>query len=220
MKKQILIVEDDIYIGNLLEELLKDKYSTIRAFSGTEALFQFRSNAVDLVLLDLMLPGLRGEEVLSKINGHAKVIVLSAKNSKEDKVGNLLSGANDYITKPFDNEELLARIEVQLRGQGGSPAAFSSGEFYVDDKNRTVFVNDNKLKLTRAEYDILLFFMKNPNHVFSKSQIFERIWNTEAIGSEESIKVHVSNLRTKIAVYTDKKYIETVWGIGFRFVIG
>lgn len=220
MKKQILIVEDDIYIGNLLEELLKDKYSTIRAFSGTEALFQFRSNAVDLVLLDLMLPGLRGEEVLSKINGHAKVIVLSAKNSKEDKVGNLLSGANDYITKPFDNEELLARIEVQLRGQGGSPAAFSSGEFYVDDKNRTVFVNDNKLKLTRAEYDILLFLMRNPNHVFSKSQIFERIWNTEAIGSEESIKVHVSNLRTKIAVYTDKKYIETVWGIGFRFVIG
>lgn len=220
MKKQILIVEDDIYIGNLLEELLKDKYRPLRAFSGTEALLQFRANEIDLILLDLMLPGLSGEEVLSKINGRAKVIVLSAKDSKEDKIGNLLSGANDYITKPFDNEELLARIEVQLREQGGSPAFLTSGEIYVDDKNRTVFVNDNKLKLTRAEYDILLFLMRNPNHVFSKSQIFERIWNMDAVGSEESIKVHISNLRAKIAAYTDKKYIETVWGIGFRFVIG
>lgn len=220
MKKQILIVEDDIYIGNLLEELLKDRYSTIRAYSGTEAILQMKANPVDLVLLDLMLPGLSGEEVLAKINGRTKVIVLSAKNSKSDRVGNLLNGANDYITKPFDNDELLARIEVQLRGQEIRQSALTSGELYVDEENRTVFVNENKLKLTKAEYDILVFLMKNPNHVFSKSQIFERIWNMDAIGSEESIKVHISNLRTKIAACSDKKYIETVWGIGFRFVNG
>ena len=111
----ILIVEDDLYIGNLIEELLKDKYNVFRAYSGSEALLMFKHHRFDLVLLDLMLPGLDGEEVLKEIKGKTKVIVISAKTSKQDKITNLISGANDYITKPFDNDELLARIEVQLR---------------------------------------------------------------------------------------------------------
>lgn len=153
----ILIVEDDIYISNLIDELLKDKYQVIKAFSGTEAILQFHNNKIDLVLLDLMLPGLNGEEVLAKINRHAKVIILSAKNTKDDKINNLLNGANDYITKPFDNDELLARIEVQLRTQVSNNCIMTVGEISVDDQNRSVFVNGTEIKLTKLEYDIHYF---------------------------------------------------------------
>lgn len=229
----ILVVEDDIYIGNLIEELLKDKYTITRAFSGTEALLQLEHNRFDLILLDLMLPGLSGEEVLAQINGTTKVIILSAKNSKNDRINNLLGGANDYITKPFDNDELLARIEVQLRTfsmeqfrqkESGCTIADSIkgngltfGELNMDEEERVVRIHGEELKLTKLEYDILYFLMKHPNHVFSKSQIFEAVWDYNSIGNEESVKVHISNLRSKIAEYSEHKYIETVWGIGFKF---
>jgi DNA-binding response OmpR family regulator len=232
----ILVVEDDPYIGNLIEELLKGKYLITRAFSGTEAALQLEYNRFDLVLLDLMLPGLSGEEVLSRINGQAKVIILSAKDSKKDRVDNLLNGANDYITKPFDNDELLARIEVQLRkrtlgmdqlGQNQfnqtdanstKATGLTVGDLRMDEEERAVRVCGEELKLTKLEYDILYFLMKHPNHVFSKSQIFEAVWDYDAIGNEESVKVHISNLRSKIAQYSERKYIETVWGIGFKFI--
>lgn len=214
----ILIVEDDTYISNLLSELLKDKYKTIKAYSGTEALLQLKNNKIDLVLLDLMLPGLSGEDILPQICRQAKVIILSAKNTKDDKIINLLNGANDYITKPFDNEELLARIEVQLRTPLNHEDMMTIGHIRVDNKNRSVFVNGDEIRLTKLEYDILYFLMKNQNQVFSKSHIFEKVWNYDSIGNEESVKVHISNLRNKIGEYSTKKYIETVWGIGFRFV--
>jgi DNA-binding response OmpR family regulator len=228
-------VEDDPYIGNLIEELLKEKYMITRAFSGTEAALQLEYNRFDLVLLDLMIPGLSGEEVLSRINGQAKVIILSAKDSKKDRVNNLLNGANDYITKPFDNDELLARIEVQLRNlrmdQLGQQNVYNHadadfpkekglvfGDLRIDEGERAARVCGEELKLTKLEYDILYFLMKHPNHVFSKSQIFEAVWDYDAIGNEESVKVHISNLRSKIAQYSERKYIETVWGIGFKFI--
>ncbi len=214
----VLVVEDDIYIGNLIETLLQDKYQVVRAYSGTEALLQFENKEVHLVLLDLMLPGMSGEEVLEKIRGKAKVIVISAKDGKETKINNLLNGADDYITKPFDNDELLARVEVQLRSYVQREPVLSVGELHVDEDNRRVLVGKEELKLTRIEYDILLLLMKHPNQVFSKGQIFEQVWDYQAIGTEDSVKVHISNLRTKIGQYTEPKVIETVWGIGFRLV--
>lgn len=214
----VLVVEDDIYIGNLIETLLQDKYQVIRAYSGTEALLQFEKHEIHLVLLDLMLPGMSGEEVLEKVRGKAKVIVVSAKDGKETKISNLLNGADDYITKPFDNDELLARVEVQLRTYVQRESLLTIGELQIDEDNRRVLVGAEEVKLTRLEYDILLLLMKHPNQVFSKGQIFEQVWDYQAIGNEDSVKVHISNLRTKIAQYTEQKVIETVWGIGFRLV--
>lgn len=214
---KILIVEDDLYIGNLMEELLKDKYDVYRAYSGSEALLLFQHQAFDLVLLDLMLPGLDGEEVLNNIKGKTKVIVISAKTSKHDKVTNLINGANDYITKPFDNDELLARVEVQLREANSSSNKIMFDEISANVDTMEVFVNGHELKLTKLEFGILIFLMRHPNRVFSRSQIFEAVWDEEAFGNEDSVKVHISNLRKKIGQYTDKKYIDTVWGIGFKF---
>jgi len=217
---KILVVEDDIFIGNLIEELLTSNgYTVIRGYSGTEALLQYQNNNLDLILLDLMLPGLSGEEVIKKINGKVPVIVLSAKLSKDDKVNNLLNGANDYITKPFNNDELLARIKVQLRNNNNTVCkdTITVGEISVDNSIHKAMVNNHELKLTKSEFSILYLLISKPNHVFSRSMIFEHIWDYDSIGDEETIKVHISNLRSKIKEHTDKKYIETVWGIGFKF---
>lgn len=214
----ILIVEDDLYIGNLIEELLKDKYNVFRAYSGSEALLMFKHHRFDLVLLDLMLPGLDGEEVLKEIKGKTKVIVISAKTSKQDKITNLISGANDYITKPFDNDELLARIEVQLRDSSPTQNKIIHEELSVNLDTMEAFIHGSELKLTKLEFGILVFLMQHPNRVFSRSQIFEAVWDEEALGNEDSVKVHISNIRKKFAQYTDKQFIETVWGIGFKYV--
>lgn len=215
----ILVVEDDIYIGNLIEELLHDKYKVARAYSGTEAILQFERTHFDLVLLDLMLPGLSGEEVLQKIKNQTKVIILSAKASKNDRINNLLSGANDFIAKPFDNDELLARIEVQLRDTSSVCVdVFSYNEIVVDTKKVLATVNGHDLKLTKLEFGILAFLIKNPNKVYSKEQIFENVWNYDSFGTEDSVKVHISSIRNKIAAFSNTKYIETIWGIGFKFV--
>lgn len=176
-----------------------------------------RHDTFDLVLLDLMLPGLDGEEVLKQIRGTTKVIVISAKTNKHDKVSNLIAGANDYITKPFDNDELLARIEVQLREASKPATKIVHDEISANLDTMEVYINGHDLKLPKLEFGILVFLMRNPNRVFSRSQIFEAVWDEEAIGNEDSVKVHISNIRKKIAQFTDKKYIDTVWGIGFKF---
>ena len=175
--EKILIVEDDISIHNIIEELLKSKnYSTSNAYSGTEALLLLEKEKYDLILLDLMIPGISGEEIISKVK-NIPIIVISAKVSSEDKVNCLLSGANDYITKPFDNKELLARIEVQLRKKDKSD--ISSILRYKDmqliNDGHTLILKDKKINLTKTEYAILKQLLLNPRQVISKNKLLDLI---------------------------------------------
>lgn len=216
--KKILIVDDDLNIGNMLEEVLTaEGYAVLRAYSGTEAVMLLSSKTPDLVLLDLMLPGLSGEEVLPKIK-RIPVIVVSAKVGIDDKVSLLLGGAADYITKPFDMKELLARISVQLRK---SEYNAENEKLYYDDislntASHLVSVSEKEIRLTRTEFAILKLLMKNPNQVIAKSVLLERISEDTPDCTESSLKIHISNLRKKLREVNQKDYIESVWGIGFK----
>lgn len=217
--KHIFIVDDDIHIGNMLEEVLqREGYKVSRAYSGTEALLVLSSQTPDLILLDLMLPGLNGEDVLPKIQG-IPVIVLSAKSETAHKVQLLLDGACDYITKPFDLTELLARITVQLRNASSQPILWHTltfQEINLNAETHSVSVQDRPVKLTRTEYAILKLLMENPSQVITKSVLLDRISEDTPDCMESSLKVHISNLRKKLKAITDKDYIEAVWGIGFK----
>jgi two-component system OmpR family response regulator len=217
--KHIFIVDDDIHIGNMLEEVLqREGYKVSRAYSGTEALLVLSSQTPDLILLDLMLPGLNGEEVLPKIQG-IPVIILSAKSETAHKVQLLLDGACDYITKPFDLTELLARITVQLRNASSQPIlrhTLTFQEINLNTETHSVSVQDRPVKLTRTEYAILKLLMENPSQVITKSVLLDRISKDTPDCMESSLKVHISNLRKKLKAITDKDYIEAVWGIGFK----
>lgn len=216
--KTILIVDDDVYIGNMLEELLtKENYAVGRAYSGTEALMYLSSRRPDLILLDLMLPGLSGEELLPLIKG-IPVIVVSAKAEVSDKVSLLLGGAADYVTKPFDTSELLARITVQLRKNDvpESSDILSFDTICLNTETRAVTVSDTPGRLTQTEYAILKLLMANPSQVITKSVMLDRISEDTPDCTESSLKVHISNLRKKLKAVSDKDYIEAVWGIGFK----
>lgn len=216
--KKILIVDDDVNIGNMLEEILSaEGYGVRRAYSGTEAVMLLDAQLPDLVLLDLMLPGLSGEEVLPKIKG-IPVIVVSAKIGIEDKVSLLLGGAADYITKPFDIKELLARISVQLRKSeyNHESRKLVFDDVLLDTASHIVFVSEKEIRLTRTEYAILKLLMKNPNQVIAKSVLLERISDDTPDCTESSLKIHISNLRKKLREVNHKDYIESVWGIGFK----
>lgn len=216
--KNILVIDDDISIGNMLEEILiKEGYQVSRAYSGTEALLVLSAHRPDLVLLDLMLPGLNGEDVLPKIQG-IPVIVISAKIDVEDKVSMLLGGAADYITKPFETKELLARIAVQFRkvqtAQGYSVLQYE--EIEMDTVSHMVSVCGQNVKLTKTEYAILKLLMQNPSQVITKSIMLDRISEDTLDCMESSLKVHISNLRKKLRDICGNDYIEAVWGIGFK----
>lgn len=216
--KTIMIIDDDIYIGQLLEEALsREGYNTLRAYSGTEALLVLSSKRPDLILLDLMLPGISGEELLPKLEG-IPVIVLSAKADVGGKVNLLLSGADDYVTKPFDIDELLARIAVQLRiaAASGSAAVLSFRGLEMDTASRGVTAEGVPVKLTRTEYAILKQLMLSPSRVVTKSHILDMISEDTPDCVESSLKVHVSNLRRKLREAGGQDYIESVWGIGFK----
>ena len=216
--KTILIVDDDVYIGDMLEELLtKENYAVGRAYSGTEALMYLSSRRPDLILLDLMLPGLSGEELLPLIKG-IPVIVVSAKAEVSDKVSLLLGGAADYITKPFDTSELLARITVQLRKNDvpESSDILSFDTISLNTETRAVTVSDAPVRLTQTEYAILKLLMANPSQVITKSVMLDRISEDTPDCTESSLKVHISNLRKKLKAVNGKDYIEAVWGIGFK----
>lgn len=220
LNRHILIIDDDMYIGNMVEEVLtKEGYSVSRAYSGTEALLMLSDIKPDLILLDLMLPGLSGEEVLPKI-GNIPVIVVSAKADIENKVNLLLGGAADYITKPFDTKELLARITIRLRNS--SDAETNRLEYYdmtLFTDTHTAKVNGKEAKLTRTECAILKLLMLNPKQVIAKSTLLERISLDTPDCTESSLKMHVSNLRRKLREISGKDYIEAVWGIGFKMKI-
>lgn len=216
--KNILIVDDDMYIGNMLEETLtKEGYAVSRAYSGTESLLLLSQTRPDLVLLDLMLPGLNGEEILPHIKG-IPVIVVSAKADIDNKVDLLLGGAVDYVTKPFHMKELLARISVHLRNTAGTPdaGALTFGEITLDPDTHMVSVHNTEVKLTRTEYAILKLLMLNPTQVITKSLLLDRISMDTPDCTESSLKMHISNLRKKLREVNNKDYIEAVWGIGFK----
>ncbi len=216
--KKILIIDDDIYVGNVLEEALtKEGYCVSRAYSGTEALLVLSRSKPDLVLLDLMLPGLNGEEVLPQIEG-IPVIVVSAKVDVDDKVELLLGGAADYITKPFNTKELLARIAVQLRTPAAAPAvsALTFDDITLNIDTHIVTIDTSKIKLTRTEYAILKLLMQNPTQIITKSRLLDRISEDTPDCTENSLKTHISHLRAKLRKVKDKDYIEAVWGIGFK----
>ena len=216
--KNILIIEDDISIGNVLEEVLtKEGYGVVRAYSGTEALFVLSQEDPALVLLDLMLPGLNGEEVLPKIKG-IPVIVVSAKVDVDSKVELLLGGAVDYVTKPFQTKELLARIAVHLRSaaaSSGSPV-LTFDDLTLNTDTHVVTTGTKEIQLTRTEFAILKLLMQNPIQVITKSRFLDRISEDTPDCTESSLKMHISNLRKKLREENGKDYIEAVWGIGFK----
>lgn len=216
--KTIAVIDDDIPIGDMLEEvLIKEKYKVLRAYSGTEALYLLSAQKPDLILLDLMLPGLSGEKVLAKISG-IPVIIVSAKVGIDDKVELLLGGAADYITKPFSTRELLARITVQLRKHTGpeQEAVLTAGDLKMDSVSHQVTVQEQPVRLTKTEYAILKLLMQNVGQVIAKSVILDRISAETPDGTENSLKQHISNLRKKLRDVSGKDYIEAVWGIGFK----
>lgn len=214
--KQILIVDDDVYIGDLLVEVLtREGYGVLRAYSGTEALLVLENHRPDLVLLDLMLPGLSGEEVLKKA-GNIPVIVVSAKAEVSNKVDLLLAGAADYVTKPFDIRELLARIVAALRKREMVSAMLSHGDLRLDTDAHQVTAGENQVHVTRTEYAILKLLLKNPGQVLAKSVLLDRISIDTPDCTESSLKQHMSNLRKKLREAGGKEYIEAVWGIGFK----
>ncbi len=216
--KHILIIDDDIYIGNMLEETLKKEgYSVFRAYSGTEALLVLQQVKPDLILLDLMLPGLCGEEILPQIK-EIPVIVVSAKVDIDNKVDLLLSGAADYITKPFEMKELLARIAVQLRNVNKTVVArrIVYEDITLDMDARIITVGHKEVRMTRTEYAILKMLMQNPSQVVTKTMLLEHISEETPDCTDNSLKMHISNIRKKLREITDVDYIEAVWGIGFK----
>ena len=215
--KHILVIDDDIHIGNLLQEALEGEgFLVSRAYSGTEAVLSMERRRPDLILLDLMLPGLSGEEVLPGLAG-IPVIVVSAKADIDSKTSLLLGGAADYVTKPFVLRELLARVAVRLReapARAGGALAFQN--LRLDPDARSVSVDGADVRLTRTEYAILKLLMTDPAQVVTKSALLERIALDTPDCTESSLKTHMSNLRRKLRDAGAGDCIESVWGIGFK----
>lgn len=214
----ILIIDDDIHINEMLEEvLIQEGYQVSHAYSGTEALLFLANEKPDLILLDLMLPGLTGEEVLPQIE-KIPVIVMSAKVEVKDKVALLLNGAEDYITKPFEIEELMARIVVQLRKSTrlDSSEKLMYREITVNMVTHEAWVGEHEVKLTKTEFAILKILLEHPKQVITKTVLLDRVSEETPDCMESSLRVHISNLRKKLREISGKDYIEAVWGIGFK----
>lgn len=223
MNCKILIIEDDTDINNVIAETLtKAGYRCTQAFSGTEALLYLAQDCYSLAVMDLMLPGISGEELLPKLKEKQQipVIVVSAKDSLDSKVSLLTEGAEDYLTKPFELEELAARVGVQIRrfaGSGDSGVGnFSYKDLVLDPDSFTAEVCGKEIMLTKQEFKILELFLSHPNKVYSKQDIYDYAWDDIYIGEDKTINVHISNIRRKLKAVTEEEYIDTVWGIGYR----
>lgn len=234
--ERILIVEDENDVNRLLATILSD-YQTTSAFSGTEAKLYLASAKYDLVLLDLMLPGMTGEEIIDHMRGQGiktPVIVISAKQEVADRVNVLRMGADDFIMKPFEIDEVLARVEAVLRrcGQREQPADSPGGQQKLSDgtlvignltlnhDTRQVTAAGKEVALTVKEFDILELLMRYPKKVFTRENLFTAVWGEEYFGEDNTVNVHMSNLRQKLAkADKETEYIKTVWGIGFKMNI-
>ena len=222
---KILVVEDNEDINRILRHYLeKEGYQTVAAFSGTEAKLQMTINSFQLVMLDLMLPGMSGEELIAEFNEkyHMPIIVISAKSTIEEKVNVLKLGADDYITKPFERDEVLARVCALLRRSSGGTNSVLTDKQYswknlvLKANARRVFVKEKEIDLTSYEFEILLMLMQYPDRVFTKDILYQEVWKSGYYGEDNTINVHISNLRKKIKEKDDEAYIKTVWGVGFK----
>lgn len=223
--KHILIVEDDADNNAMLREYLEGQgYACTQAFSGSEAKLLFSMEEFDLVLMDLMLPGISGEELVPLFSGKTPVIVLSAKSALDSKVNLLSAGAEDYICKPFDLPELLVRIQVQLRRKEkkeeshrtASGAVYRYRDWTLNPDTLEMKACGKEISLTRHEFLILELLIRNPKLVFSKQKIYEYVWGEEYLAEDKTINVHISNIRSKLKKSGTDQYIQTVWGMGFK----
>ena len=221
----ILVVEDDPDINRLLCRILTDGGYDVRpAFSGSEAVLWAEQYEYDLVLLDLMLPGLTGEEFIAQMRRKKTmpILVLSAKAGLEDRVNVLRLGADDFISKPFDNAEVLARVEAQLRRyrQFSAPAEAGEvlrlGDLVLDREAVRVTAGGKDVALTAREFEILALLLSHPKKVYTREQLYENVWGGASMGDDNTVNVHISNLRSKLGKVSDREYIKTVWGIGFK----
>ncbi|GAF37020.1 response regulator transcription factor [Lentilactobacillus farraginis] len=219
----ILIVEDHRDIRDLLRDVLAQDYQIIEAVDGVSALSKFRETQPDLVILDLMLPGIMGESVLKTLRktSQVPVLVLTAIQEKQKIVELLENGANDYLTKPFDIDELIARVKVQLRSNRASQpqaAVLTYGKVSLNQKTHQVLVAGHELILPKKEFALLQILIAHPHQVFQKAQLYETVWGEPYVNAENTLNVHLSNLRTKISdLLTDSQYVNAIWGIGVRF---
>lgn len=224
----ILVCDDEKDIVAALKiYLTTEGYGVIETYNGKEALEKLAENEVHLVLLDIMMPEMDGISTMVEIRraSNVPVILLTAKSEDTDKVLGLNVGADDYITKPFNVVEMLARVRSQLRrymqlgGSGAaSPATFVIGGVSLDDKRKKVAVDGEEVYLTPTEYDILKLFMQSPDQVFSPREIYQRVWEDEPFGAESTVAVHIRHLREKIEINpAEPRYIKAVWGQGYKF---
>lgn len=226
---RLLIIEDDTDINNLIKAILeKQGYETQQAFSGTEGKLRLELASYDMVILDLLLPGMTGEQLVEYIRKERRlkvpILILSAKSGLSDKVQLLTDGADDYLTKPFEPEELAARVLAMLRrSQVGEQSAdeekdcLTYKQLQLFSASHRLLVKGQELDLTPYEYEILFLLVQSPGVVFSRERLYEQVWKNGYYGEDNTVNVHVSNLRKKIAaVDPDEEYIKTVWGIGFK----
>lgn len=217
--QRILIIEDDNHINDMIKEYLENHgYECFQAFSGSEGKLLIDRENYDLILLDLMLPGMTGEELIGELTKKAKIIVISAKNEIESKVNLLDLGANDYICKPFDLTELLARVKVQLREHQIKQRILTYKNWTIDLELMIMTVDNQRIDLTSREFQIIELLMTYPQKVFTKENIYEYIWEDEYIVGDKTINVHMSNIRTKLKPTKTDHYIQTVWGMGFKLI--
>ena len=219
--EQILIVEDDTDINNMMASALtKAGYECKQSFSGTEAMLYLNKEKFSVIILDLMLPGKSGNSIVEEIKPYldTSIIVVSAKDELDTKVNLLFSGADDYITKPFEIDELVARVAVQIRKHSTdkTESVYHYKDMVLNITEHSISVLGHPISFTRQEFKILELLITNPKRVFSKKEIYDYAWDDLYIGEDRTINVHVSNIRQKIKAFSDKEYIETVWGVGFK----
>lgn len=226
---KILIVEDDQDINHLLCRILKTEgYEVISAYSGSEGKLRLEQEIPDLILLDLMLPGINGAEITEYVRKERKsdvpIIVLSAKTALDDKVDLISLGADDYMTKPFEPKELLVRVMARLRRknmsqelQNKDAEEYRYKNLVLNPTSRQIIVKGSEIAMTPHEYEILLLLMQYPDKVFSRDMLYEKVWSNDYFGEDNTVNVHVSNIRKKLAaIDAEEEYIKTVWGIGFK----
>lgn len=228
MAKTVLIVEDDRNIADLLRLYLeKEGYEVAIAHDGLRGVELFREKQPSLVLLDVMLPGMDGWGVCRTIRSESKtpIIMLTAKSETEDKVAGLKQGADDYITKPFDPVEVLARVRSQLRRytqlgakkEEEKPNVYTVGPIVLDEEKKSVSVDGDEVALTPIEFNILRLLMKNPGRIYSSAQIYELVWKEDSLGAETSVSVHIRHLRQKLEINpSEPRYLKVVWGLGYK----